>query len=241
MRFLTLSDDLSSKVDGVFSRLIEETVGTSLKKSFSMSTLEKAFFKGVKSQDTSFTGILTEKEFITLDLLKSYTKSSLMKAKEDFRHRFTTLMFKEKSSYDSSFEKSTYEILGESKSLHSRIISTMLNDAYQEGRSAGIRRSSSVENPLVFKRPRENACTFCKSLYLKKDGITPQVFTLNEMTEAGINNDGRHHHRPENTTWKAVVGSVHPWCRCVLHPLKKGEGFDEKGNVVSHKVKTFYW
>tara|TARA_R100000808_G_C2139759_1_gene147646 strand:- start:790 stop:1485 length:696 start_codon:yes stop_codon:yes gene_type:complete len=231
----------------MFDAFIINTVGIGLNKSLlkGESILEKSFKRGIKSQEQAFSGIYTNNEFITLDFLKSYAYSALLKSKENFRHKATVLFFNNKSNVDtgvdfSSLQKAFEDLLNSDKNLLSRTISTIINDAYQEGRAAGIKRSLG-ENPYVYKRPHADACSFCKSLYLKKDEVTPVVFKLKELMEAGINNDGRHHHRPETTMWKAVVGSTHPWCRCVIHPLQKGNSFDENGNVVESKGENFYW
>jgi hypothetical protein len=244
MRFITLSQKLSSDINKSFDNFVINSVGFGLNKSISRSILEKSFNYGIKSQDRAFSGVYSPQEFITLDLLKSYSYSAFMRSKEDFKHKANILLFKEKTSQENNetlIDKCVKSILTEESSIFSRIISTMINDAYQEGRAAGIKRSVGHTNPYVFKRPQKTSCNFCKSLYLKKDKVTPIIFKLNEMVEAGINNDGRHHHRPENTAWKAVVGSVHPWCRCQLHYLKKGNSFDSEGNVVEYKSESFYW
>ena len=249
MRFLTLSKKLSLFIEKTFDQFVSNAVGVGLNKSSSnmVSILEKSFKRGIKSQFEGFRGIYTRDEFITLDLLRSYNQSALVKSKAEFIHKANTLIFKDKSTTENKFSseetlmKCFHQMMEEEKTPFSRIISTMINDAYQEGRCAGIKRSFSGSDPYVYKRPRKNACLFCKSLYLKKDEVTPTVFRLSEMIEAGINNDGRHHHRPDNTAWKAVVGSVHPWCRCELNSLNKGYSFDDEGNVVVYKSKTFYW
>jgi hypothetical protein len=87
----------------------------------------------------------------------------------------------------------------------------------------------------VFKRPRPDACKFCKLLYIRPDGVTPRVFKLSDLLANGTN-VGRRAGRPtrsgrSRTEWKATIGAVHPFCQCELHVLPDGMGFNAKGQM----------
>lgn len=113
-----------------------------------------------------------------------------------------------------------------------RVAYTETNNAIEEGKAHTI--SSRVPkgvDPMVFKRPRNDACKFCVLLYL--DGKRPRLFKLSELSANGTNH-GRKAGRPtmKSTGWKAVVGSTHPWCACSLHHMPEGFAFDKDGVMV---------
>lgn len=113
---------------------------------------------------------------------------------------------------------------------------TEMNNWIQEGKAAAIRARSDERDPLVFKRPRPDACPYCKVLYLEANGITPRVFRLSDLVANGNNHD-RKPNRPmlqgeAATEWKPVLDSVHPFCRCTLQEMAPGYGFDSKGKLI---------
>jgi hypothetical protein len=116
------------------------------------------------------------------------------------------------------------------------VAATELNNWIQEGKAAAIRQRSADKDPLVFKRPRPDACPYCRILYLEEDGVTPRVFRLSDLVANGTNHD-RKANRPTlsgsaATEWKPTLDSVHPFCRCSLQEMPKGYGFDDKGKLV---------
>lgn len=123
-----------------------------------------------------------------------------------------------------------------------QIAQTELHNAVEEGKAAALVASVTPgSDPLVFKRPRPDACPFCVLLYLMPDKLTPRVFRLSELLSNG-SNVGRRAGRPAHvgesaTSWKATLGALHPWCQCGLHHLPEGMGFDAGGRMVYFGAK----
>jgi hypothetical protein len=117
-----------------------------------------------------------------------------------------------------------------------RTAHTEMHNAVEEAKAIVLAHRSPDRDPRVFKRSHPDACPFCKLLYLKPDGVTPRVFKLSELLANG-SNVGRRAGRPmlsgrSRTQWKAVVGAVHPFCRCSLQVLPTGMGFNGRGQMV---------
>jgi hypothetical protein len=116
------------------------------------------------------------------------------------------------------------------------VVHAEVHEASEEAKAAAIAAGRSGYGARVFKRTRPDACSYCKLLYLKPDGVTPRVFRLRDLLLAGTN-VGRRAGRPtrsgkSRTEWRAVVGGVHPFCQCELHVLGDDMGFDGQGNLV---------
>ena len=117
-----------------------------------------------------------------------------------------------------------------------RTAHTEMHNAVEEAKAIVIAHRHPERDPKVFKRPRPDACVFCKLLYLKPDGITPRVFRLSELLANGTN-VGRRAGRPSRsgksrTQWKAVLGAVHPFCQCELFVMPDGMSFNARGHMV---------
>ena len=108
-----------------------------------------------------------------------------------------------------------------------RIASTEMHNAFTEGRAHSIQAAHKGEDPVVFKRPRPDACPKCKQHYLEADGVTPKVFALSELVANGTTNEGR-----KLSQWRPTLGCLHPFCQCPLHELPAGFGFDASGRMV---------
>ena len=123
-----------------------------------------------------------------------------------------------------------------------KISATEIHNSMEEGRANHIAKSVPAGgDTLVFKRPRTNACPYCKVLFLKSDNVTPRVFYLSDIAANGTNHL-RKARRPTltgatATEWQPVVGAVHPWCRCTIHQLPDGFAFDSSGNMQYMGVK----
>ncbi len=88
-----------------------------------------------------------------------------------------------------------------------RIAHTEINTAIQHGIYNEIRdKSDDGVDQKAFKRPNPDACKYCNALYLKEDGVTPKVFRLKDLADNNFGLKAR--------DWRAVIGSVHPWCNC---------------------------
>ena len=91
-----------------------------------------------------------------------------------------------------------------------RIGDYVLHTAFDEGRASMYQRKGG-DNALVYKDVYPGACKHCQRLLLTSGiGSAPKVFTLGELRENGTN-VGR-----KALEWKAVIGPIHPWCRCTL-------------------------
>lgn len=117
-----------------------------------------------------------------------------------------------------------------------RVAHTELHNAAEEAKAIALAHRDPDRDPRVFKRPRPDACAFCRLLYLKPDGVTPRVFKLSTLLGNGTN-VGRRAGRPtrsgrSRTELRAVVGAVHPFCGCELFALADGMGFDASGQMV---------
>lgn len=122
-----------------------------------------------------------------------------------------------------------------------RVASTELHNLVQEGKAAAIQKNTGGNDPRVFKRPKPDACAYCKILYLESDGVTPRVFRLSDLVANG-SNQGRKANRPTlsgpaATEWKPTLDSVHPFCQCELHEMPDGMAFGDNGKLVHVGLK----
>ena len=117
--------------------------------------------------------------------------------------------------YDDAFRGTTKRVVSDighatkdwSRDLH-RIAVTEGHNALQDGLAEGMIERAGGGMCLVFKIPQPSACSHCVDLHL--DGGVPRIFDLRELQVNG-SNEGR-----KASEWRAVVGSVHPNCRCSL-------------------------
>ena len=105
-----------------------------------------------------------------------------------------------------------------------RIAATTKQMAMQEGFAQGlIKREGPPDNILVAKLPRPDACPACVKLHLTAgQGSAPRVFPLSALIQNG-SNVGK-----KRRNWKAVVGTVHPWCACELVHVPPGWGYQKE-------------
>lgn len=111
-----------------------------------------------------------------------------------------------------------------------RIVEFQANSAYQEGRAAFISKNSESEDPEVYKLPQpKSACKHCVKHYMT-EGLDsePRIFKLSELKANGTN-IGR-----KVDDWKAVLGSMHPFCRCTL--FSKPKGFKWNSSTRSYDI-----
>lgn len=108
------------------------------------------------------------------------------------------------------------------------VVQTELHNAQEHGKALGMARGG--RDPLVFKRPRPDACRFCKMLYL--NGNRPRLFRLSVLVKNGTN------YNRKAKQWKAVVGCVHPACQCEMYELPEGMAFDKEGKLVPSLRKS---
>lgn len=108
------------------------------------------------------------------------------------------------------------------------VVVTEMHNAKEHGKALAIARHS--DDPLVFVRPRPDACRFCKQLYLKNG--RPRIFKLSTLVKNGVN-VGR-----KQKDWKPVIGSTHPACQCEMHEIPDGLTLNKEGKLVPSLKKA---
>lgn len=97
-----------------------------------------------------------------------------------------------------------------------RIVEYQANTAYQEGRAAMMEKDDG-DDVEVYKLVFASACKHCLRLYTTEGFQSePRIFKLSVLKANGTN-IGR-----KVDEWKAIVGSTHPFCRCLLFKKRKG-------------------
>jgi len=243
----------------VGSSVLGKSILPKNKKASSISLLERAFKFGLgtvslssmrrasltsRESSLALAQNLSSDEAVRLDFIASLAKAELGYCRAEYIKLLTERISKALSQ--DLLKSARYSAYGQSLlkgelsealtttgkatgSAWLRTVNTAINDAFQEGRLAGILRKGA-EDPLVYKRPKNDACEWCKALYLESDGKTPIVFKSSMLRAFGTN-AGRKHNTPDNTDWAPTVGSVHPWCRCTIYELPKGHAFDSSGRA----------
>lgn len=123
-----------------------------------------------------------------------------------------------------------------------RVSRTETTNAINIGMTDRIVKQNSDRNPneiLVMKRVVNDAalCKHCFRLHLMPDGVTPRVYTLEEVLGNGTN-IGR-----KANDWEMTIGAVHPNCRCSLIYLPEGYWFSPTGEMTfvgTDKAKQAY-
>jgi hypothetical protein len=103
-----------------------------------------------------------------------------------------------------------------------RIVQTEYDNIFQEGRAAQIENLFGVD-ALVYKIPLPLACRHCIRVYLTDGlGSEPRIFKLSELISNG-SSIGR-----KPIDYKPVIGTLHPWDRCMLVHLPKNQVWDKE-------------
>lgn len=104
-----------------------------------------------------------------------------------------------------------------------RIITYTSTLAFEHGKAEMIQRNAGDEDPIVYKTVFSGACKHCIRLFLTAGvGSQPRLFRLSQLVANGTN-IGR-----KAAEWLAILGPIHPYCRCALHYLPKGYVWNEK-------------
>lgn len=113
-----------------------------------------------------------------------------------------------------------------------RIAETELQDAFEYGKAASYAEQYG-DDVQLYKTPYPAACKHCISLYLTDGlGSEPIVFSYKSLLANG-NNIGR-----KVNDWKAVIGTVHPFCRCPIHVKRnKDDVWDNELQMFVPKVR----
>jgi hypothetical protein len=111
-----------------------------------------------------------------------------------------------------------------------RIAQTELQNAYEYGKGAAFNDIYGDEK-VYYKQVYPGACRFCVKLYLTAGiGSVPKLFTYQELLDNGTN-IGR-----KQDEWKAVLGTVHPFCRCDLRIKRnKSDVWNEEKGIFEPK------
>lgn len=116
--------------------------------------------------------------------------------------------------------------VGDWKRDFDRIVEYQMNTAYQEGRASFLQSYSGEKDPLVYKQVFNSACKHCIKAYLTGGiGSPPKLFKLSEIKANGTN-IGR-----KVADWRPIIGSHHPYCRCLLHKYPIGYEWDEDKQI----------
>lgn len=247
-----------------------EALGLLKKPMFNLDPISAAYFLGhLQKTDVSKEELLefvsevhltsTEKEAITNarekvgnfiqglgDSMISATRHILTEAEEAARKKELVQVREvigrgvEKKQTVKQITRELEKVTGDNTRDWYRIASTELHNAMEEGRVNSIVKTHG-KDVYVFKRPRKDACAFCKLLYL--DGNKPKIFKLSQLVSHGTNVNKKAKQPTlsgdNKTEWNAVVGSTHPFCRCSVQYLPEGMGFDSDGNMTYQKsIKT---
>lgn len=169
---------------------------------------------------TAVTGKIREKNLITGKLYEKTIGDSIKRA---------TL---ERDSVQSIVSEIGH-LTGDWERNLGRIAETEMQNAYEYGKLVSYNEKYGDE-VLYYKEVYPGACQHCIKLYLT-DGVgsEPILFTYDEMLVNG-SNIGR-----KVQDWKAVIGTVHPHCRCDLRIFRKGDVWSpELGMYVLPEVKV---
>lgn len=99
-----------------------------------------------------------------------------------------------------------------------RVAFTEMNEAIQKGVASEIRKEGGKDQ-LVYKQLSPDACKYCVKAFMGAGGV-PKVFKLSELAESNV---GR-----KAADWLPTVGSLHPWCLCILRIIPDGFDFVKK-------------
>jgi len=130
---------------------------------------------------------------------------------------------------------------GDAKRDWLRTAHTEVHNLVEDGKALAIAKSKPGSDPIVYKKPRPDACPYCRLLYTDDDGA-PRLFRLSSLIANGTN-IGRKAGRPSfigksATEYKATLGAIHPWCRCTLHHIPDGMRLNSKGQLVRGVIKS---
>lgn len=179
---------------------------------------------------------LTSKEKATLDYLQNKTYSHIKKLSETIKRTAEGIVrekaFSTRDEYEKVISNSIKKAVLEKRVVRDivseighaskdwsrdlgRIAETELQDAFEYGKAIALYEEAG-EGKKYYKTPFPGACKHCIKLYLTQ-GVDsePILFTYQELLENGTN-VGR-----KTKDWKAVLGTVHPFCRCPLHVKHK--------------------
>jgi hypothetical protein len=103
-----------------------------------------------------------------------------------------------------------------------RIAATEMENVFQQGRASEVERRYGKDH-RVYKEVFPQACRHCIKAYTTNGiGSKPKVFKLSELRANGTNIGKK------QSNWLPVLGTVHPFCRCILYNIPEGYVWDEE-------------
>ena len=114
-----------------------------------------------------------------------------------------------------------------------RVAYYLLHEAYNTGRAQSVLRQYGADAEIYFD-VFPGACESCRELYLvnpEDPDSEPIVFKLKDIIANG-NNIGR-----KKADWKATIGPIHPYCRCILNHKPEGFAWDENLRAFTKPIK----
>jgi hypothetical protein len=179
------------------------------------------YFPLTKKEQTLY-DISINRSYDHIKNLASKRKDELkrMISEEDVRNEISEAISKRKSIQNIVSEWGTKT--GDWQRDYGRIAETEMNTIFQLGRATQI-EERYAKDQKVYKQVFEGSCRHCIRLYLTGGiGSQPRIFTLQELQENGTNIGLK------VADWKPIVGSTHPYCRCNLQFLPKGQTWDKE-------------
>lgn len=85
-----------------------------------------------------------------------------------------------------------------------RLVQTELVQYMQNASVTGLHAKTRI-----YKVPHEDACDYCKELYLDQDGVPRGYFLEDVIGNSNINTP--------RYDWEACIGPTHPFCSCILY------------------------
>lgn len=191
-------------------------------KYISLNRTEKNALEIVKHQ--SYSDIKGLGNTVAEDLMSSHIESS-----QEQRRKFEKIIQKEaeQAIIDRSSIKDMVLNLGAKTQDWARdfgrISEYVMHTAYEEGKAEKL-KSDYGEDVHVYKDVYEGACRHCIRNYLTNGlGSEPIIFRLEDLKTNGTN-IGK---KPAD--WGAVLGPMHPYCRCTINYVEEGSKWDERG------------
>ena len=183
---------------------------------------------------------LSTREKFELDVAKRKTYVHLKGLRERAKAEVETI-FLDKESYDNAIKeelatgvekrKSASRIVsdlghkfGTFKHDWGRIVETEMNNIFLEGLAMEMSKDGS--DPDVYKEVYAKACRHCLAKYLTNGvGSEPRIFKLSQLIKNGTNVGKK------VADWLAVLGSMHPFCRCYLRKKPKGNVWSDENQM----------
>ena len=110
-----------------------------------------------------------------------------------------------------------------------RIVRTEMQDIYNNGRLMQLLDRYGLDIRL-WKQTYEGACRHCIRLHLHNGLNSEPILFTPEVLVGNGTNIGR-----KVADWKAVVGPTHPYCRCDIRAVHKGQVWDEESKQFVYK------